>query len=67
MNTVHNLDFATASLDDACQPDDGCPAMWRVLVCRIHTAERRQRIADDWERFAFGIASRRRPRALRRH
>jgi hypothetical protein len=28
--------------------------MWKVLVCRLRTAERRQRIAEDWERFAFG-------------
>jgi hypothetical protein len=35
-----------------------CPAMWTVLVCRLEMAERRRRISDDWEEFAFGARAR---------
>jgi hypothetical protein len=54
------MDIAQRSDFESPRPDEtDYPAMWKVLVSRIEMAERRQRISDDWERFAFGTAARR--------
>jgi hypothetical protein len=49
----------TSSVAAAPPEETDCPAMWKVLVCRLEVAERRQRISDDWEMFAFGVPPRR--------
>jgi transcriptional regulator of nitric oxide reductase len=34
--------------------EEAVPFLWNVLVRRLEKAEARQRIAVDWETFAFG-------------
>jgi len=62
------MDIAHSSSFEAAPPDDAdCPAIWMVLVYRLDMAERRQRISDDWEQFAFGVPKRRPGSASIRH
>jgi hypothetical protein len=53
MTMTHSSNLETALPDQL-----ECPAMWTVLVCRLEMAERRRRISDDWEEFAFGARAR---------
>jgi hypothetical protein len=62
MDTIHISILETASLEET-----DCPAMWKVLVCRLGMAERRQRISDDWEMFAFGVRTHPPRRSIARH
>ncbi len=62
MDTIHISPLEAAPSDET-----DCPAMWKVLVCRIELAERRQRISDAWETFAFGVRTQRPRRSTARH
>jgi hypothetical protein len=62
------MDIIRTSSFEASPPEEAdCPAMWKVLVCRLEAAERRQRISDDWEMFAFGVRTQPPRRSTARH
>lgn len=48
--TMHSETLTILAEGDPIAP---VPAMWRVLVSRLHDAERRHRISRDWDEFLF--------------